>query len=105
MKLPQSLNEELVRYCVSRLNIEQRRYRELPSAVELDGKIHSLTRENGIKFEQYCEVSSNEKRVKNAQLCKTKTCIALRPEGNDNGSWKFLNLDSRKIIVRSNWMQ
>jgi len=61
-----------------------------------------------INYDKHCRVPFGtyvqfHKQHNNSMVSHTSGAIALRPSGNAQGSYYFLNLHSGKRIIRNNW--
>ena len=56
-----------------------------------------------IGFGDYCEVF--DENADNSLRARTVPAIALYPSGNAQGSWKFLSLDSMRVVVRDQYTE
>jgi hypothetical protein len=73
--------------------------RELLLRTQLDVDVHAKA-----SFGSYCEAYSRPTQT-NTQEERTTSCICLGPTGNFQGTYKFLNLDTGKVIKRSEFTE
>ena len=102
-KLPKSMVEDLITYCVSRLNIRSSGSLngfECPR-VRLTGRKIDYKREFALSFGDYVEARNPKVKSNNISQPRTEPCIALYPTPTINGSWKLLNLVSKKKVTRT----
>ena len=57
-----------------------------------------------IELGSYCEVYE-PRQITNTQAARTVKCIALNPANNAQGGYKFLALNTGKIITRNQWIE
>ena len=55
-----------------------------------------------LQFGQYCQVHEEENPT-NSQVARTKGAISLRPSGNLQGGYRFMDLNTGKKIKRRSW--
>jgi hypothetical protein len=109
-KLTSLLLIGLVFFVVIRLN--QSIFSKIPGEMSPFSNFHlrqvDLKTDYGIRngevlsFGDYVE-ANNIMSVTNGIESRTEGCIALYPTGNENGSWRFLNLKTNKFITRHQW--
>ncbi len=100
--LPQLIIIELMHFCVMWMNSfpvklgvsEKYSPRELVSRHKLDAKLHCKS-----PFGAYCEVHTDPV-ITNTMEPRTRWGICLGPNGNLQGSFKFMSLTTGKRIVR-----
>ena len=103
--LPANFKRELVLVCVSMLNTMPRKAgvseafspRELVTGKTLDYKKHCLTHPG-----QYCLVHEDDMQT-NTMEPRASRAIAIGPTNNLQGSYRFLMLDSARIVTRRSW--
>jgi hypothetical protein len=101
--LPRQLLEYLVDYAVSRINVTVTSSRDdnlTPREAFLGRKL-DYVRDLRVSFGEYaqCEVV-NVVNKNSVSIPRAEGAIALYPSGNIQGSWKFLNLSTLKVITR-----
>ena len=101
--LPKSFVSELVSYCAHRLNMFKSRQAEVPPKVEINGFKPHFDKEYSLKFGDYAEVRDPGVTSNNAAASRSRSCIALYPAGNRQGSWHFFNMETRRNITSSRW--
>jgi hypothetical protein len=101
--VPDIIIEYLVRFAVSRYNLQQVNVNEDCPRVKFTRWRPKFHKELNLCFGDYAEVYNPSCISNNALQSRSEPCIALCPSGNTHGSWLFLNLNSNKIINRSNW--
>ena len=57
-----------------------------------------------IELGSYCEVYE-PRQITNTQAARTIKCIALYPTNNAQGGYKFLSLNSGKVVTRNQWVE
>lgn len=105
--IPRSLIKDLVLYSVTRLN-NRRDYLNTATAsprVLFSGYKVNFKKEFSIGYGDYCEVDDPTVISNNPMQSRTNSCIALYPCGNQNGSWNFYNIETKKRIRRSKWIK
>lgn len=104
--LPFSFLRYLVEYVNIMLNLEPCQQREdRTSAYELfHGRKVDYERQLRITFGDYAEVHDPHP-ITNSMTARTQPCIALLPKLNEEGSYIFLNLNTRKTCVRNQWVE
>jgi len=105
-KLPLSLVNQLVTFCVSRINVQTTS--SLTSnwcpRVRLTGRKVDFKKEYSLTFGDYVE-ARNPQVVSNTMTPRTDPCIALYPTLNVNGSWKLYNLRTKMVVSRSTYVK
>ena len=104
-KIPRSMKAELVITTVTLLNMIPRRAavsdrfspRELVTGMSLEYKKHLKTTPG-----KYCLVHEDNIRT-NTMAPRATRAIAIGPDFNLQGSYRFYLLDSGKIVTRRNW--
>ena len=71
--------------------------------VKTNGYKPSYKKEYSMSFGTFCEVFDSPVHAKDAQL-HSRSCLALFPIRNRQGSWQFLNLNSLKIVTSGTWV-
>ena len=101
-KLPISFVNQLVTFCVSRLNVQTTSslMGDWCPRVRMTGRKVDFKKEYALTFGDYVE-ARNPQVVSNSMEPRTDGCIALYPTLNVNGSWKFYNLRTNRIVSRS----
>ena len=101
--MSKSLIKYLMTYCVSRINIRAGAGSSGGNTcprVKLTGRRVNYKKEFALKFGDYVEVK-DPKVISNSMSPRTSPAIALYPTASINGSWKFLNLETKKIVSRN----
>ena len=93
----------LVYYCIHRLNIEKQRFDIVPPRVAATGFKPSALKEYALGFGDYCECRDPTAKSNDATQSRSRSCIALMPVGNSQGSWYFLNLATLKVVASTTW--
>jgi hypothetical protein len=103
-QLPMSLVKDLVAFVVSRINMERSAEINLNVApkVLFTGMKSDFKKEFSLAFGDYCEVYDG---TDNTSRERSVPCIALYPCNNAAGSWAFLNLKSKQLLRRSQWIK
>jgi len=103
-KLPLSFVNQLVTFCVSRLNVQTTSslVGNWSPRVRMTGRKVDFKKEYALTFGEYVE-ARNPQAVSNSMAPRTDPCIALYPTLNVNGSWKLYNLRTKKIVSRSQY--
>ena len=105
-KLPISLVNQLVTFCVSRINVQTTS--SLTSnwcpRVRLTGRKVDFKKEYSLTFGDYVE-ARNPQVVSNTMTPRTDPCIALYPTLNVNRSWKLYNLRTKMVVSRSTYVK
>jgi len=101
-KLPLSFVNQLVTFCVSRLNVQTTSslVGTWSPRVRMTGRKVDFKKEYALTFGEYVE-ARNPQVISNSMAPRTDPCIALYPTLNVNGSWKLYNLRTKKIVSRS----
>jgi hypothetical protein len=68
----------------------------------MSGETLDFKKHLSLQIGQYCQVHE-EDTPRNSQVARIKGEISLGPSGNLQGSFKFMTLNSGKIIVRRSW--
>ena len=102
--IPDKLIGHAVTYVTMRLNMQRGRNMTAPPRVEATGYKPSFDKEYNISFGKNCEVHNSNITSKHSQP-NTRSCIALWPVGNRQGSWTFWNLATEKTVVSSHWQK
>jgi len=102
--LPPILVKELVAYCVSRMNVQRTSAinQNVAPRVLFTGMKVDYRMELELRFGEYCEVYDG---TDNTSRARSIPCVALYPCNNAAGSWAFMNLLSKKIVRRSQWVK
>jgi len=103
-KLPISFVNQLVTFCVSRLNVQTTSSLtgNWCPRVRMTGRKVNFKKEYALTFGDYVE-ARNPQVVSNSMEPRTDGCIALYPTLNVNGSWKLYNLRTNRIVSRSQY--
>ena len=101
--LPKSLVKDLAAYCAHRLKMQKGRNAETTQKIEITGLKPHYDNEYGLKFGDYAEVKDPSVKSNNATLPRSRSCIALYPAGNRQGSWHFFNMETKHQVTSSNW--
>ena len=72
--------------------------RTLMTGVQYDYKLHCQ-----VEFGQYCQVHKDKDRKNRVQVDRTTGAIALQHSGNKQGGYRFLNLNTGRVIVRQHF--
>ena len=94
----------LVMFVVTRLNLMPRAGDggSLCPRERFTGKKIQFKRELEIGFGDYAEVFSKPEQT-NSMEQRTISAIALCPAGNDQGAWKFYDILSCTVVVKTQW--
>jgi len=101
--LPESLVDDLITYCVSRLNIRSTASlmgHESPR-VRLTGRPVDYKLEFKLSSGDYVEARNPEVTQNDIRSPRSDPCIALFPTSGINGAWKMLNLKTKRKVLRS----
>ena len=104
-KLPNLMVKDLVKYCVSRMNLKKSSSNgslESPR-VAFTGRRPNFAKELALGFGDYCEVHRPNVVNNDVTAARTVPCIALRPAGNATGSWWMLNMRTCQRLRTTNW--
>jgi len=101
--MPRVLVKYLITFCVSRINIRatSSTTSNQCARVKLTGRKVDYNKEFKLRFGDYAEVRDPKAKSNDVMVSRTEPCIALHPVININGSWKFFNLKTNKLVVRS----
>lgn len=102
-KVPTCIIDYLVRFAVGRYNLQQSDKDKNCARVQFNGWKPNFNKELGLCFGDYAEVYNPSCISNNALQSRSEPCIALCPSGNTHGSWFFLNLNTNKVVMRTNW--
>lgn len=102
-KVPIIIIEYLVRFAVSRYNLQQYDRNVDCPRVQFTKWKPKFNKELNLCFGDYAEAYNPSCVSNDALQPRSEPCIALCPVGNTHGSWYFLNLNSNRVIRRSNW--
>ena len=72
--------------------------RSLITGVQFDYNLHCR-----VEFGQYCQVHEDKDRKNRVDLERTTGSIALRHSGNLQGGYRFLSLNTGRVIVRQHF--
>ena len=102
--LSQTLLVYLIYYVVSCINMlpNHNRMDEASPKELLTGRKINFETDLRAGFGDYVHATASN-IVKNSMEARTQGCIALIPNGNLQGSMKFLRLDTNKIVTRDQW--
>lgn len=105
--LTKSLTIELVFYIVSRINLSISQYSTdgLCPRVRLTGELVDAEKELCVGFGAYVIARNKNVRSNDALELRGEACIALRPIGNRQGSWRLLKLINGRIVSRSQFKE
>jgi len=105
-KLPLSLVSQLITFCVCRINVmtTSSLTGNWCPRVRMTGRKVDFKREYALTFGEYVE-ARDPKVVSNSMAHRTDPCIALYPTLNANGSWKFYNLSTNKLVSRPHFVK
>ena len=104
--LPRSMIPHLVRYVCNRNNCIPRSSgvgpsaREVFTGVKLDFKVDLK-----LGFGDFVQVFNNKVRSNDARESRTLDAIALGPMDNARGSWRFLHIETNRVITSDRWLQ
>ena len=102
-KVPTFMLEYLVNFAVSRYNLQQNNIHEDCPRVKFGGWRPKFKKELSLCWGDYVEVY-NPNVISNSVLQpRSEPCVALYPAGNTHGSWYFFNLNTNRVVMRSNW--
>jgi hypothetical protein len=99
---PEWLDKDMVTYCTSRKNLRSTPHSNVSARVKFTGRKPVFKKELGIAYGDYCECNNPAVISRNSSP-RTEPCVALYPTTNANGSWVFLNLNSKRRVRRTNW--
>ena len=102
-QLPEKLLDDMVRYATIRLNMFLGHDKAVPSKVDFSGMKPSLEKEYGLTFGEFCMVHNNTAQSNNVFSPRAKACIALWPESNSQGSWRFYCIDTDSNLSGAVW--
>jgi hypothetical protein len=102
-KLPKSLVKDLAYYGVSRRNLKRTPSSTVSPRVKFTGRKPVYKKELGLGFGDYAECYDPTCVSRSVNSKRTEPCIALYPTANANGSWWFLNLETKRRVRRTNW--
>lgn len=102
-KVPSMVIEFLVRFAVSRYNLQQHDRNVDCPRVQFTKWKPKFNKELDLCFGDYAEAYNPSCVSNDALQSRSEPCIALCPVGNTHGSWYFLNLNSNRVVCRSNW--
>ena len=102
-----SLLRYLVQSCVTMINLLPDGQREDPtSPYELfTGLKVDFKRQLRISFGDYAECRNPNRKPTNGLKPRSDPCIALLPLLNQQGSYVFFDLGSRRTVIRSKWVE
>ena len=105
-KLPISFVNQLVTFCVSRINVQTTSSltSNMCPRIRMTGRKVDYKKEYSLTFGEYAE-ARNPQVVSNSMAPRTDPCIAPYPTLNVNGSWKFYNLRLKKVVSRSQYVK
>ena len=106
--LPFILLTWLVYFCVSRINMMPSHLRNDPSPPRelYTGRKIEYTKDLRVGFGDYCQCyTPRSDQEKNSMKPRTEGAIALLPVGNLQGSVKFFNLSTSRVITRDHWYE
>jgi hypothetical protein len=106
--LPLILLTWLVYFCVSRINMMPSHLRINPSPPRelYIGRKIEFTKDLRVGFGDYCQCFTPRSNTeKNSMKPRTEGAIALLPVGNLQGSVKFFNLSTSRVITRDHWYE
>ena len=72
--------------------------RTLITGVQFDYRLHCR-----VEFGQYCQVHKDKDRKNRVEVDRTTGAIALRHSGNKQGGYRFLNLNTGRVVVRQHF--
>ena len=101
--LPKALVNDLITYCVSRINVRTTSAlmgQECPR-VRLTGRKMDYKKEFKLAFGDYVEARDPDVTSNNITHMRTQPCIALYPTPSINGAWKLLNLTTKMKVSRA----
>lgn len=102
-----SLLRYLVEYCITMINLAPNNQREdSTSPYELfTGKKVDYQKQLRISFGDYAECKNPNRKPINNMKPRTDPCIALLPTLNEQGTYIFFDLRSRRIVRRDKWTE
>ena len=106
-KFPRLIIVELGYYIVLLLNASPAKSsisNEYSPREIISGQKPDYKRDCKVDFFSYCEVH-NEPSPTNSMKPRTRPCIALGPNANLQGSYKFLDLDTGKNLKKRSWTE
>jgi len=102
-KLPKPLVKDLAYYATSRKNLKSSGGSTVCPRVKFTGRKPIYKKELGLGFGDYVECYDPKCKSNDVKSARAEPCIALYPTANANGSWFFLNLDTKKRVRRTTW--
>jgi len=102
-----SLLRYLVEFCVTTINLLPDEQREDPtSPYELfTGLKVDFAKQLRISFGDYAECRNPNRKPVNGPKPRSDPCIALLPMLNQQGSYLFFDLGSRRTVIRTKWVE
>jgi hypothetical protein len=102
-----SLLRYLVAFCVTMINLLPDNKREDPtSPYELfTGRKVDYAKQLRISFGDYAECKNPNRKPINGPKPRSDPCIALLPTLNQQGSYVFFDLGTRRTVVRTKWVE
>jgi len=102
-----SLLRYLVEFCVTTINLLPDEHREDPtSPYELfTGLKVDFARQLRISFGDYAECRNPNRKLVNGPKPRSDPCITLLPMPNQQGSYLFFDLGSRRTVIRTKWVE
>ena len=105
-RLPAIMTSDLVRDVVAWFNqfpsrnsvISTVGMRQLMTGVQFDYRIHCR-----VEFGQYCQVHEDKDRKNRVDVERTTGAIALKHSGNLQGGYRFLSLETGRVLVRQHF--
>jgi hypothetical protein len=102
-KVPTFMLEYLVNFATSRYNLQQDKIDEDCPRVKFGGWRPKFKKELSLCWGDYAEVYNPAVTSNSILQPRSEPCVALYPTGNTHGSWYFLNLNTNRVVMRSNW--
>ncbi len=102
-----SLLRYLVEFCVTMINLLPDDQREDPTCPHeaFTGLKIDYNRQLRISFGDYAECKNPNRKPINGPKPRSDSCIALLPTLNQQGSYVFFYLRTRRTVIRSKWVE
>ncbi len=102
-----SLLRYLVEFCVIMINLLPDQQRENPTSPQesFTGLKVDYAKQLRISFGDYAECKNPNRKPINGPKPRSDPCIALLPMLNQQGSYLFFDLGTRRTVIRSKWVE
>jgi len=102
-----SLLRYLVEFCVIMINLLPDQQREDPTSPQesFTGLKVDYAKQLRISFGDYAECKNPNRKPINGPKPRSDPCIALLPMLNQQGSYLFFDLGTRRTVIRSKWVE